>query len=140
MNAGAKSRSSNGSVPETSRLYRKKIEGDTALSTHAVTALPQFDRDGKLSRWPHKFAVHRVAMWGLLLRFDSKRRYTEKEVKSVWNAWHLFGDHATLRRELINMDLLERKPDCSAYWKNAQKPSDEIQVFLRVLRRLASRC
>lgn len=119
-------------------IKSKKIESDAALSTHAAKALTQFDSDGKLTRWPHKFAVQRVAMWGLWIRFDSKRRYTEKEVNSVLNAWHLFGDHATLRRELINMDLLARKPDCSAYWKNTQQPSDEIQAFLRALRRLAS--
>ena len=104
------------------------------LTAHAAKALTQFDSDGKLTRWPHKFAVQRIAMWGLWIRFDAKRRYTEKEVNSVLNAWHLFGDHATLRRELVNMQLLARKPDCSVYWKNAQKPSDDIQTFLRALR------
>lgn len=125
----------------TAKTAAKKTatpENDAALTAHAAKALTQFDGDGKLTRWPHKFAVQRVAMWGLWIRFDAKRRYTEKEVNSVLNAWHLFGDHATLRRELINMQLLARKPDCSAYWKNAQKPSDDIQAFLRALR-LAAR-
>ena len=124
-----------------SRFAKSKAlanEPDVALSAHAEKALTQFDSDGRLTRWPHKFAVQRVAMWGLWIRFDAKRRYAEKEVNSVLNAWHLFGDHATLRRELVNMDLLARKPDCSVYWKNGQKPSDEIQAFLRALRRLAS--
>ena len=124
---------------EPATIKATKSERDTALSAHAAKALTQFDTDGKLTRWPYKFAVQRVAMWGLWIRFDAKRRYTEKEVNSVVNAWHLFGDHATLRRELINMALLARKPDCSVYWKNAHKPSDEIQAFLRALRQLASR-
>lgn len=130
-------------TPETAGIAKtaaKKAaitDNDVALTAHAAKALTQFDSDGKLTRWPHKFAVQRVAMWGLWIRFDAKRRYTEKEVNSVLNAWHLFGDHATLRRELINMQLLARKPDCSAYWKNAQKPSEDIQVFLRALRQTA---
>ena len=132
-------------IAETARTAKPatgkatKSESESVLSAHAAKALTQFDTDGKLARWPHKFAVQRVAMWGLWIRFDAKRRYTEKEVNSVLNAWHLFGDHATLRRELINMALLARKPDCSVYWKNAHKPSDEIQAFLRALRQLASR-
>ena len=119
---------------KTASIKVPTSEKDAALTTHAAKALTQFDSDGKLTRWPHKFAVQRIAMWGLWIRFDAKRRYTEKEVNSVFNAWHLFGDHATLRRELINMQLLARKPDCSMYWKNAQKPSDDVQVFLRALR------
>ncbi len=111
-----------------------KSESESALSAHAAKALTQFDTDGKLIRWPHKFAVQRLAMWGLWIRFDSKRRYSEKEVNSVLNAWHLYGDHATLRRELINMDLLARKPDCSVYWKCPQVPNDDIRAFLRGLR------
>ena len=111
-----------------------KFESETVLSAHAAKALTQFDTDGKLTRWPYKFAVQRVAMWGLWIQFDSKRRYTEKEVNSVLNAWHLYGDHATLRRELINMDLLARKPDCSVYWKQPKVPGDEVRAFLRGLR------
>jgi hypothetical protein len=105
-----------------------------ALSAHAAKALTQFDEHGKLARWPHKFAVQRIAMWALWLRFDAKRRYTEKEVNSTLKAWHAYGDHATLRRELVNMNLLARKSDCSEYWKVAQQPNDEIKAFLRALR------
>ena len=119
---------------KTTAIKLSSTENAIALTAHAAKALTQFDSDGKLTRWPHKFAVQRIAMWGLWIRFDGKRRYTEKEVNSVLNAWHLFGDHATLRRELINMQLLARKPDCSAYWKNVHKPSDDIQLFLRTLR------
>ena len=111
-----------------------KSESESVLSAHAAKALTQFDTDGKLTRWPYKFAVQRIAMWGLWIRFDSKRRYTEKEVNGVLNAWHLYGDYATLRRELVNMDLLARKSDCSVYWKRPQVPGDEVRAFLRALR------
>ena len=41
-------------------------------------------------------------LWGLWMRFDARRRYTEREVNEVLKAWHLFGDHCTLRRELVD--------------------------------------
>jgi hypothetical protein len=121
-------------APSTSASKIVTDTASTALSAHAAKALTQFDENGKLSRWPHKFAVQRIAMWGLWLRFDAKKRYTEKEVNSVLKAWHSYGDHVTLRRELVNMQLLARKSDCSEYWKVAQQPNDEIKAFLRALR------
>ena len=124
------------SMTDARKAITKSVatEKDAALSAHAAKALTQFDDDGKLSRWPYKFAVQRIAMWALWLRFDAKRRYSEKEVNGVLNAWATYGDHATLRREMINMNLLARKPDCSEYWKVAQQPGDEVRAFLRAFR------
>jgi hypothetical protein len=53
---------------------------------------------------------HHAPWWGLWLRFDAKRRYSEREVNEVLNAHHSFGDHCLLRRELIEMKLLARTP------------------------------
>jgi hypothetical protein len=113
---------------------KEKSEPSLALSAHAAKALTQFDEQGRLHKWPYKFAVQRVAMWGLWLRFDAKKRYTEKDANSVLKAWHTYGDHVTLRRELVNMQLLARKSDCSEYWKVAQQPNDEVKAFLKALR------
>jgi hypothetical protein len=113
---------------------REKNEPPLSLSAHTAKALTQFDELGRLHKWPHKFTVQRIAMWGLWFRFDAKKRYTEKDVNAVLKAWHTFGDHATLRRELVNMQLLARESDCSVYWKVAQRPNDEVRAFLRALR------
>lgn len=104
------------------------------LSAHAVKALTQFDEHGRLSRWPYKFAVQRLAMWGLWLRFDSGRTYTEREVNDILKAWTTYGDHVTPRRELVEMGLLGRKDDCSAYWKQPQRPTDDVRALLQALR------
>ena len=108
------------------------------LSAHAAKALTQFDEHGRLSRWPYKFSVQRLAMWGLWLRFESGRTYTEREVNDILKAWTTYGDHVTPRRELVNMQLLGRKPDCSAYWKEPQRPSDEVRALLQALRAKAA--
>ena len=72
------------------------------LSERAARTLKCFDFSGRLTRWPPKLSQQRLAMWVLWTRFDARRVYTESEVNRVLKAWHTFGDHATLRRELIN--------------------------------------
>jgi hypothetical protein len=105
-----------------------------ALSAHAAKALTQFDSEGRLVRWPNKFAVQRIALWGLWLPFVMHRHYTEREVNALLNAWHAFGDPATLRRELVEMKFLARTADCREYWKLAARPGEDVKTFLRLLR------
>jgi len=104
------------------------------LSDNARRALLQFDADGRLVRWPAKFTVQRMAMWVLWTRFDGKRVYTEREVNAILKASNGFGDHVTLRRELINHRLLTRKSDCSEYRKLSVRPDNEVQALLTACR------
>jgi hypothetical protein len=104
------------------------------LSETAARALRQYDELGRLKRWPVKYSVQRMMLWGLWMRFDSRRRYSEREVNELLKAWHLFGDHCTLRRELVNMKLLGRKSDGSEYWKEPARPDAETMAMLRALR------
>ena len=104
------------------------------LSVHARKALEHFDAAGRLVRWPLKLSVQRLAMWVLWTRFDARKVYTEAEVNQVLKAWHLYGDHATLRRELVNHKLLTRKSDCSEYRKLALRPEAEVQALLQAVR------
>jgi len=110
-----------------------------ALTETADKALRQFDERGVLMRWPSKYSVQRLAMWGLWLRFDNQRRYSEREVNQVLNAHHGFGDHCTLRRELVNMQLLGRTPDGAVYRKLRARPDAEVIALLGALRERASR-
>ena len=88
-------------------------------------------------RWPHKFSVQRLAMWVLWTHFDAKRVYTEREVNEILKLWNTWGDHVTLRRELINHQLLTRKSDCSEYRKLPARPDDEVRWLLRAWRERA---
>ena len=105
-----------------------------ALTPAARKALTQFDAQGRLVRWPHKFSVQRLAMWVLWTQFDAKRVYAEREVNEIIKRWHTWGDHVTLRRELINHQLLTRKSDCSEYRKLPARPDDEVRWLLRAWR------
>ena len=105
-------------------------DATTALSANARKALGQFDDKGRLDRWPVKLSVQRLVMWTMWTRFDAKRVYTEKEVNAVLKDANNFGDHVTLRRELINHGLMSRKSDCSEYRKLAARPDEETRVLL----------
>ena len=104
------------------------------LSAHARKALEHFDTAGRLERWPLKLSVQRLAMWVLWTRFDARRVYTEAEVNQILKGWHLYGDHVTLRRELIDHHLMTRKSDCSEYRKLPLAPDDEVRALLHALR------
>ena len=104
------------------------------LSDNARKALAQFDAQGRLIRWPHKFTVQRMAMWVLWTHFEAKRHYTEKEVNAILKAANAFSDHVTLRRELVNHQLLARKSDCSDYWKLPARPDEETRALLTAWR------
>jgi hypothetical protein len=106
-----------------------------ALTDRGAKTLKCFDFSGRLARWPLKLSQQRLAMWVLWTRFDARRVYTEAEVNQVLKAWHTYGDHATLRRELVNHRLMTRKSDCSEYRKLPQWPDDEAQGLLRALRK-----
>lgn len=111
------------------------------LSDNARKALMQFDSRGRLLRWPTKFSVQKLAMWVLWAQFDGRRVYAEHEVNEVLKASHVFGDHATLRRELINHRLMARKSDCSEYRKLPVRPDEEARALMaawRALRRSRS--
>lgn len=106
------------------------------LSEHARKALALFDTRGRLTQWPAKRSVQQLCMWVLWLRFERDRPYTEAEVNAVLKAAHTFGDHATLRRELINDRLLARTDDCREYRKLPRRASDEARALMQAWRAL----
>ncbi|MFO1219787.1 MAG: DUF2087 domain-containing protein [Burkholderiaceae bacterium] len=121
-------------APPAAAAAEPTATASAALTPAAQKALSQFDDQGRLVRWPNKYSVQRLAMWVLWMQFDSRRVYTEREVNQVLKAWHTWGDHVTLRRELINDRLLTRKPDGSEYRKLPARPQAEVRALLAAWR------
>ena len=126
-------------VPLTPALPRPPVAAEDrpappALSANARKTLMQFDSRGRLLRWPTKYSVQTLAMWLLWTLFDGRRVYTEKEVNEVLKAANAFGDHVTLRRELINHRLMSRKSDCTDYRKLPARPDDEARALIQAWR------
>jgi len=92
-----------------------------------------FDTQGRLLRWPNKYAAQQTAIWALWSRLPAQRELTEKQVNKTLSDFHIYGDPATLRRELVNAKLLWRTQDCSVYRKEQRKPDEATRMFLELL-------
>ena len=85
---------------------------------------PFLDEKGRLTALPAKHKKQLMAFWYLAGKIEAGRQYTEPEINELLDQWALFRDHATLRRELYNKQLLDRTADCRSYQK-----ADDIPAF-----------
>ena len=69
---------------------------------------------GPLSEFPTKEKKKVIVLNHLLSRFDSSRRYTEKEVNEILKP--IFYDHFLLRRSMVDYGFMDRIIDGSYYW------------------------
>lgn len=117
----------------------EKAPGAIALPRGSAVPVPMrkllacFDTQGRLLRWPNKFAAQQLAIWALWSRLPAQRELSEKQVNAYLNRFHVYGDPATLRRELVNARLLWRTIDCRVYRKEARRPNEETRQFLELL-------
>jgi len=77
------------------------------------------DENGKIIQLPAKGEKKREVLLYLAEKFSYNRDYTEKEVNSIIDHWHTFGDYFLLRRELIDSHFLSRTWDGKKYWKES---------------------
>jgi hypothetical protein len=89
-----------------------------------------FDEEGRLLRWPAKAHHLDLCLWALWARIPSGRVLTEREISSLLNRWHVFGDHAVLRRALFEAGLVDRTQDGRRYRRIEQKPPVELSALL----------
>jgi hypothetical protein len=68
---------------------------DFALVERAVRL---FDERGRLLRWPSRPALQELCLWVLWSRLPNRICFTEKQISALIKSWHVFGDHALLRR------------------------------------------
>ncbi len=71
----------------------------------------------EIIRWPRKRLEQNLVVEWLSKKFDSKKKYSEKEINKIIKEFHAFEDIPLLRRELISKKYLARKDDGSEYWK-----------------------
>lgn len=89
-----------------------------------------FDGEGRLLRWPSKAPHLKLCLWVLWSRIPSDRVLTEREINELLNLWHVFGDHAVLRRALFEAGLVDRTQDGRRYRRIEQKPPVELSALL----------
>ena len=81
-----------------------------------------FSPEGRLLRWPSRREDQVLALWGLWAQIPSRRDFTEQEISQVLKTLHDFGDHALLRRAMVDMGYVARTPDGRIYRRIEQKP------------------
>ncbi|MDQ0512231.1 DUF2087 domain-containing protein [Ancylobacter amanitiformis] len=97
-------------------------------------ALRLYDAQGRLARWPKKRNQQELCLWVLWSRLPAGETFAEKIMNERVNRLHLFGDHALLRRELIELGLFRRTVDGREYSRIEQAPPPELRVLLALLR------
>ncbi len=76
---------------------------------------PFVDETGRLTQWPSRQKVQRMAAAYLATRFEAGREYSEQDVNFLLMDWHTFADWALLRRMLCDWRHLERESDGTRY-------------------------
>lgn len=98
-------------------------------------ALRCFEADGVLARWPARTGLQQLCLWVLWAAFPAETDMSEKDVNMLLKTRHRFGDHALLRREMVNRKLLFRTPDCRLYRRIEQRPPPEALALFAALAR-----
>lgn len=90
-----------------------------------------FDAEGVLLRWPARNSQQPLCLWVLWSRMEAERDYSHAENTHLLNAWASFGDHALLRRAMVDMGYVQRTPDGRLYRRIEQKPPAELTALLK---------
>lgn len=98
-----------------------------------------FDGDGKLIRWPGKASHRPDCLWVLWSRLPARADMHEREINERLAAEHAFGDHALLRRELVDTGLMWRTVDGRCYRRLEKAPPPEAVALIRLLAERAAR-
>jgi hypothetical protein len=91
---------------------------------------PFVDSQGRITQWPSRMKIQRMAAALLARRFAPGREYTESEVNALLMDGHTFADWALLRRVLYDWRFLDRESDGSRY-RVSDQAAERIAVELR---------
>lgn len=97
-------------------------------------ALRVFD-DGIMTRWPQQTSVQGLCLWVFWAALPAKQDLRETQVNNVLKAGHSFGDHALLRRSLIDHRLVTRTTDGKTYRRIEQAPPADALALLAQVQR-----
>ena len=106
-----------------------KVKGDRRLER----AMRIWAND-VMTRWPKHTSVQGLCLWVFWADLPSKTDMTEKEVNAILNERHGFGDHAILRRSMVEHGLLTRTIDGRVYRRLEQQPPPEAMALIAAQR------
>jgi hypothetical protein len=86
-----------------------------ALFSDLPDRLRPYVRDGRITVMPARRSARLLLLDQVAQAFEPGRRYAEVAVNEILKA--LYDDHATLRRYLVDEELMSRTPD-GTYWRS----------------------
>lgn len=92
-----------------------------------------FDDQGRLVSWPSRVSQQRLCLWWMWSRLPAETDMSEPQINDRLKAAHLFGDHALLRRDMVDMGLVTRTRDGRAYRRVERPPEPEALALIRRL-------
>jgi hypothetical protein len=75
------------------------------------------DDRGRVARWPVRRAQQLLVLEHIAAQIEDGVVWNEVELGHMLEELHAFNDPARIRRELVDLGILARKRDGSAYWK-----------------------
>lgn len=92
-----------------------------------------FDAQGRMVRWPSKTNHQELCFWVIWSRVPAGERLSEADLNKHIIDAHLFGDHAILRRSLVDAGMLARTPDGRVYRRIEQTPPADAVALLEAI-------
>lgn len=92
--------------------------------------LRHFDDRGVMIRWPGKTNHQTLCLWVIWSAIPAEQRFSEREINQFIIEGHSFGDHAILRRSLVDAHMLTRTPDGKFYRRIEKKPDPDALALL----------
>jgi len=90
-----------------------------------------FDTSGKLASWPSKVSQQQLCLWVLWSRLPAETELNERQISERLKTEHGFGDHALLRRDMVDLGLLSRTRDGQVYRRVERPPPAEALALIR---------
>lgn len=116
-------------------LMAKRPAAEPADNKRLEKALRVFDANGIMTRWPNQTAIQGLCLWTFWARLPARISLSEAEINTVLKAGSSFGDHALLRRSLIDHRLAERTTDGKTYRRIEQAPPPEALQLIAAVQR-----
>jgi hypothetical protein len=89
-----------------------------------------FDAEGVLMSWPARLNLQTLSQWVFWSRIPPETVFSEREISELIRHWHDFGDHALIRRAMVDAKMLERTVDGREYRRIERAPPAELKPLL----------
>jgi hypothetical protein len=120
-------------------LTAEPVQPDPVDFSQVPKLARYFDAGGRLVRWPSKAGLRLPCLWVIWSKLPPRQTWNEDELNRLLRALHLFGDHALLRRELCDNELVRRTADGREYQRVERQPSPEGLALIRYVTALSAK-